>query len=148
MSSPEALIDANVLVAAAEEAHENHASSLRFLLSRPAGTFAVPAHAFAETYSTLTRRNAAAPFHWSHEEAWSVIERFRSFTKLVGLTPGETLDAIRAYAAAGGLGPRLYDRLIGETAVRHAIPRIVTWNLAHMRSLFPSLNVTEPPTDL
>ena len=113
-------------------------------MSRPAGTFAVPAHAFAETYSTLTRRNAISPFRWRPDEAWAVLERIAARTTLVGLTPGETFDAIRAYAAVGGVGPGLYDLLIGEAAVLHGIPKIVTWNVGHMRSLFPALEVDEP----
>lgn len=71
---------------------------------------------------------------------WSVARA----TSLIGLTPGQMLDAIRRYAASGGVGPRLYDLLIGQAAVHHAIPTIVTWNVGHMQSLFPGLKVVDP----
>ncbi len=63
------------------------------------------------------------------------------------ITPGLSLwlDEIRgSRQRSGGIGPRLYDRLIGEAAVAHAIPRILTWNVGHMRGLFPNLVVTTP----
>ena len=57
-------------------------------------------------------------------------------TILLGLTAPQTFDAIRSYSQTGGVGARLYDRLIGETAVVHGIKAIVTWNVGHMQSLF------------
>ena len=142
MRTPEALLDTNVIVAAVVGTHEANAASLDLLLSRPPSSFAVAAHSFAESFNILTRRNAWSPFRWPADKAWAAIESVVTYTVLVGLTPGETLDVIRRYAAEGGVGPRLYDRLIGETAVRHGIRRIITWNVTHMRGLFP--NMEEP----
>ena len=68
----------------------------------------------------------------------------RAITQLVGLTPAQTFETVRSYAAGGGIGPHLYDRLIGETAVAHGIPAIITWNIGQMRSLFPALDVQTP----
>ena len=34
-----------------------------------------------------------------------------------------------------------YDRLIGETAVVHSAAYMVTWNVGHIRTLFPDLRV-------
>jgi predicted nucleic acid-binding protein len=62
----------------------------------------------------------------------------------LGLTPAQTFEATRRYAASGGIGARLYDALIGEAAVLHGIPDIVTWNTGHMRGLFPNLDVLTP----
>ena len=70
----------------------------------------------------------------------------RAITGLVGLTAAQTFEAIGAYAASGGIGPRLYDALIGGAAVAHGIPSIVTWNVGHMRGLFPNLDVLTPET--
>ncbi len=47
-------------------------------------------------------------------------------------------------SAHGGTGPQLYDRLIGEAAVQNGIGCILTWNLKHMRLLFPDLLVLTP----
>lgn len=140
----EALLDSNVLVAMLVEAHEHHQASLALVLGDPRSSFAVCAHSYAEVYSTLTRRGEHAPFRFTAEEAWAALESVRAITVLVGLTPAQTFDAIRNYAQTGGVGARLYDRLIGEAAVAHAIKTIVTWNTAHMRGLFPALTVQTP----
>jgi len=68
----------------------------------------------------------------------------RSITMLVGLTPAQTYDAVRDYAAEGGIGARVYDKLIGQAAVLHGIGAIVTWNARHMRGLFPDRDVCTP----
>lgn len=104
----------------------------------------VAAHSYAETHSTLTRRGPHSPFRFTAEEAWAALASVRVTTQLIGLTPAQTFETVRNYAAAGGVGPRLYDRIIGETAVVHGIPTIVTWNVGHMRGLFPALNVRTP----
>ena len=139
----EALLDSNVLIAMLVEAHEHHGPSLA-LVSHGATQFAIAAHSYAEAYSTLTRRGERAPFQFTPQEAWAALESVRAVTTLVGLTAPQTFEAIRGYAQSGGLGARLYDRLIGEAAVAHGIARIVTWNVGHMRSLFPNLNVETP----
>ncbi len=140
----DALIDSNVLIAMLAEAHEHHGPSLGLLIDGHDAQFAVAAHSYAEAYNTLTRRGERAPFQFTPEEAWAALESVRAATSLIGLTAPQTFDAIRNYAQAGGIGARLYDRLIGETAVTHAIPQIVTWNVGHMRSLFPKLTITTP----
>jgi predicted nucleic acid-binding protein len=139
----DALLDSNVVVAMLAEAHEHHVPSLALLAGGSAMHFAVAAHSFAETYSTLTRRGEHAPFRFSPEEAWAALESVRAVTTLIGLTAAQTFDAIRRYAHTGG-GARLYDRLIGETAIVHDVPMIVTWNLGHMRSLFPTVRIATP----
>src|SRR5690606_29135986 len=106
--------------------------------------FAVASHSYAEAYSTLTRRNEHARFRFTAEEAWAALESLRSTTLLVGLTPSQSFDAVRSYSREGGIGPRLYDRLIGEAAVVGGVAAIVTWNTGHMRSLFPDLLVETP----
>ncbi len=140
----EALLDSNVLVAMLAEAHEHHQASLALVLVDPRPNFAVCAHSYAEAYSTLTRRGEHAPFQFTAEEAWAALESVRAITALVGLTPAQTFDTIRSYAQTGGIGARLYDRLIGEAAVAHDIKTLVTWNIVHMRGLFPALSVLTP----
>jgi predicted nucleic acid-binding protein len=137
------LLDSNVLIAAVAEAHEHHAASLDLLLGRRA-EFAVAAHSYAEAFSTLTRRGKFGPFRFSAGEAWAALQSVRAVTMLVGLTAAQTFDATRDYAKGGGIGPRLFDKLIGEAARVHGIPAIVTWNTAHMRTLFPALTISTP----
>lgn len=140
----DALLDSNVLIATLVEAHEHHGPSLNLLVGRGDARFAVAAHSYAEVYSTLTRRGGPAQFQFTPEEAWAALESVRAVTGLVGLTAARTFDAIGGYARSGGVGPRLYDRLIGETAVAQGIPKIVTWNVGHMRGLFPDLTIATP----
>lgn len=139
----DALLDSNVLIAILAEAHEHHAASLDLLRGKRA-EFAVAAHSYAEAFTTLTRRGDHGPFRFSSEEAWAALESIRVVTALVGLTPAQTFDAVRSYARSGGIGARLYDKLIGEAAVIHEIPSVITWNVGHMRGLFPALNILTP----
>jgi predicted nucleic acid-binding protein len=139
---PKALLDTNVLVAALERKHEHHGPSVAMFDRARDGELAVAAHAIAETYSTLTR--AGGMFRWLPDEAWQGIASVMKVTTLVGLSPAAQLDAVRIFAEKHGIGPRIYDYLIGEAAVQNGIDRIITWNTSHMRSLFPKLRVTAP----
>ncbi len=140
----EALLDSNVVIAMVAEAHEHHAASAALLPAGGERRFAVAAHSYAEAYATLTRQGASAVFRWSAADAWGTLESVAAATVLVGLSPAQTFDTVRRYAEDGGIGARLYDRLIGQVAVQYAISRIITWNVRHMRGLFPSLDVRNP----
>ncbi len=143
--NPGALIDSNVVVAAVADTHEHHVASLAVLNASDDGALAVADHSYAEAYVVLTRRGVRAAFEFTAQEAWAALESMRAVTTLVGLTANQTFDSLRDYARIGGVSVRLYDKLIGETAVVHAIPTIVTWNARHMQSLFPRLKVATPP---
>ncbi len=145
MTAPAAaLLDSNVVVAILSEAHEHHQASLTLLTGADPARYAISAHSYAEAYSTLTRCGDRAPFQFSAEEAWAALASLRAATILVGLTPAQAFDVVRAYSASGGIGPRLYDALIGRAAIVYSIPMIVTWNLGHMRGLFPDIGVVTP----
>ena len=143
-TTPEALLDSNVVVAALAKAHQHYEPSAAIFRNAPPRRFAIAAHSLAEIFATLTRRNVGAQFRWSGEEAWAALQSVAAVTVLTGLTPGQTFDTIRSYAEGGGIGPRLYDRLIGQVAIHYAIPMIVTWNVKHMQGLFPELVVKTP----
>lgn len=138
------LLDSNVIVAAIVEDHVHHRDSAALMTSPPKDGFAVAAHSFAEAYNTLTRRGGASPLAFDSSAAWFALEAIAGSARLVSLTPAQTLDAIRQFAAVGGVGPRLYDKLLGEAALRNGVGRIATWNVAHFRSLFPQLQVLTP----
>jgi predicted nucleic acid-binding protein len=143
VTGPAALLDSNVLVAAVLERHEHHPPS-DALLGRASGLrFAVAAHSFAEAYSQLTRARPAGPL-LTPAEGTAAIDWLLAATGLVGLSPAQSIAAIRGFAAAGGAGPLLYDHLIGQVAVLHGIPEIITWNTRHMSGLFPGLRVRTP----
>ncbi len=144
MPAADALLDSNVVVAAVSPLARDHAVSVGLFVDGSADRFAIAAHSLVEAFVTLTKRGGGTPFGWPPNDAIVALESVASATLQVALTPAQTLDALRRYAATGGIGPRVYDRLIGEAAVRNGIRRIVTWNISHMRSLFPTLDVLTP----
>ena len=139
-----ALLDSNVVIAAVAEAHEHHEPSNALFRSAGEGILAVSAHSYSEAYSVLTRKADSSPFKWPASDAMAALESVAMRCLLVGLTHGQTFDAIRGFAASGGIGPRLYDKLIGEAAVHNQIPVIVSWNSSHFKSLFPALTIETP----
>ena len=52
--------------------------------------------------------------------------------------------ALTRFAALGGIGPRIYDFLIGEVALVHGLNIVITWNVRHFVPLFPSLTIVTP----
>lgn len=144
MAKPLALLDSNVIIASVAEAHEHHAGSIALFKDFPGQSFAVAAHSYSEAYAILTRKTPSSPFRWSAADAIAALESIAARCALVGLTHAQTFDAIREFANEGGIGPRLYDKLIGQAAVLNGIAAIVTWNLGHMGSLFGSLDVVDP----
>ena len=139
-----ALLDSNVIIASLAEAHEHHGASIALFSLFPDQSFAVAAHSYSEAYSILTRKAQSSPFKWPAVDAIAALESVAVRCSLVGLTHGQTFDAIRDFAGRGGIGSRLYDKLIGEAAVHNGLPSIITWNASYMGSLFPSLDVVSP----
>jgi predicted nucleic acid-binding protein len=139
-----ALLDSNVVIASVAEAHEHHEASISLFLDRPNHSFAVAAHSYSEAYSILTRRSQSSPFRWPAADAIAALESVAAKCVLVGLTHAQTFDAVKSFAAEGGVGPRLYDRLIGEAALLNGLECIVTWNTSHMSSLFSKIRVLDP----
>ena len=144
MNRAAALLDSNVIIAAIAEAHEHHEPSIALFANRLSNPFAVAAHSYSEAYSILTRKSQSSPFRWAASDAIAALESVAAECLLVGLTHAQTFDAIRSFAAVGGIGPRLYDKLIGETALLNGLDCIVTWNISHMSTLFPGIMVLNP----
>lgn|GEM_PF-1588959 len=144
MNGFEALLDSDVVVASLVQTHMHHDASLALLTAGPGGRFAIAAHSMAEAFVTLTRAGGLQPFQIPPGEAVVLLDSVRAITGLVGLSPSQVVAAIRSYALRGGVGARLYDALIGEAAVVHGIPAVITWNVRHMVSLFPNLRVATP----
>jgi predicted nucleic acid-binding protein len=141
-----ALIDTNVIIAALDEVHLHHADSATLIQEGNGQRLCVAAHSYAEAFSTLTKRSERAPFGWSAAEALKGLESIAAITELVGLTPPQTLEAVRLYGRSEGTGARLFDFLIGRAAVLAGTDTIVTWNARHFRSLFADRRV-ETPTE-
>ena len=139
----DALLDTNVVVAAVAEEHPHHGESYALLTRRDAKRFGVAAHGYAEAFNTLSRGGSAS-FGWTPSRVMTALDSVRAKTVLIGLSAEQTYDAVRDYALLGGVGPRVYDRLIGQAAVLNGIGAIVSWNVRHMSGLFPDLDVRTP----
>lgn len=140
------LLDSNVIVALVADVHQHHEQTIPLFSPTPSERYVVSAHSVAEAFNTLTRRNPPMQFQWSPATAWTAVENVASVVRLIGLTPAQTLDAVRTYASLGGVGAPVYDYLVGQAAVLNDISTIITWNAPHFRSLFPRLRI-ETPTE-
>ena len=144
MSDRLVLVDTNVIVAALAEAHEHHAASLALFSAKPPLKIAVAAHCYAEAYTTLTRRNEHSPFRWPASEAWAALESVAAASRLVGLSPPQSFEAVRDFAAAGQVGARVYDYLIARAARAAGIGLLVTWNISHFEGLIEGVEIRTP----
>ena len=137
------LVDTNVVVAALVRQHVHHEASAAYLASidRPQTLFA--AHSLAEAYSSLTRHGGHAPFRMTGDDAWQALSSIEAHVTVISLTPAQHVDAVRRFSDIG-IGPRLYDYLIGRAGEIHGAETIVTWNAGHFRALFPHLAVRTP----
>lgn len=133
------LLDTNVLIAAAEPKHPDHAASLRALAAVPKPVTAV--HCLTEFVSTVTR---ASGYCWPPAATLRQLELFEAALQLVMLNDRQTLDALRPFVSAGRRGPLIYDWLIGQHAIAFGIPTIMTWNARHFVPLFPTLKIVTP----
>ena len=144
MAKPFLLVDTNVIVAAVAEDHEHHAPSLDLFAEDPPYTLAVAAHCYAEAFTMLTRRGDHDPFHWPPGEAWAALESVAAATRLAGLSPAQTLEAVRDFAAAGHIGARVYDHLIAHAAQKAGAKVLVTWNVGHFPNAIEGLEIRTP----
>jgi predicted nucleic acid-binding protein len=118
------LVDTNVFVAASIVEHVHHSPSQQFLNATPAAQTLVAAHSLAECYSTLTK--ARGPAEADPVEVTVAVNAYAAAFRIVSLNSAQTVDAIRRFAALGGVGPRLYDLLIGATGEAFGADTIVT----------------------
>jgi len=131
-----------VFVAAIAETHDRHVPSFAFIETN-VGWIALSAHSLSEAYNTLTRAPRRG-FGLEPNLVSHALHTMRDRHRLIGLTPAQTFDAIGLFDGMGGIGPRLYDCLIGRAAVVQGLRTIVTWNVRDMHCLFPGLRVATP----
>lgn len=143
MSDPSILIDSNVLIAGLAAPHLHHIETADWLELVAFSACAVAAHSIAEAFSNLTRHGAGG-LGFPPDLALAGINDLIADMTSLSLTAAQTLGAIEEYGRSGGIGPRLYDKLIGQVALIHNIPLIITWNVKHMAPLFPLLKVVTP----
>lgn len=136
------LIDSNVLIASLVETHEHSEASRQFLAATAPYEFVIASHSCCEAYNHLTRSNG--PFRISPALAQQQITSLIQTIRTVSLSVSQTMETIRRFATLGGVGPRLYDYLIGATGEAFGADTIVTWNVRHFVPLFPHLRIVTP----
>ena len=134
-----ALVDTNLLVALAVESHKFHADAGSLFAFT--SDFVIAAHSLAELYNTLTR---PAMYDWPAAEALRLVEQLSARFDVRTLTASQYLGGLARFAALGGVGPRVYDFMIGQVAVVHRIDTIVTSNVRDFAPLFPLLKIITP----
>lgn len=137
------LIDSNVIVAAIVDHHSSHVEAAVFINATSLPALLVAAHSHAEAYVTMTRGGGPQPYKLDARRALIGLAAVRAISKLVAMTPEQTVDAITRFGEIG-IGVRLYDYLIGRTGLLHGARAIVTFNTGHMRALFPTVAVHTP----
>jgi toxin-antitoxin system PIN domain toxin len=147
MSVKPGLIDANILVYAADTGAAHHAASHRLLEAarNPATVLYLNSQVLCEFYSIVTNsRRIAAPF--------SPTEALDAISALLAL-PGIRLLSTPARAVAGWMallqrhpvtGGDVFDLQLVATMQAHDIQRIYTFNAADFE-LFPELTAIAPP---
>lgn len=111
-------------------------------------TYATSRHCLTEFYNASTRRFAVDAEPLTPDAARGAIDVYVDILEVLETSAHQQIEAIRRFAELGGVGARVYDYLIGQVAVVHTIPLIVTWNVKHFTLLFPMLRIATPQTIL
>jgi len=136
------LVDSNVIVAAFVQEHVHHQASAR-LLNEIDAAFVVAAHSLAEAYYHLSRPERVF-VELEPTAVAALLESLIAATEQRALAAEEMMTAITHFAASGGRGARLYDYLIGYSAVLERVDALVTWNVRHFVALFPTMRIATP----
>lgn len=125
------LVDTSCLVAAVLPQHEHHVATTADLAKRrSAGHHVVmSAHALVEAYAVLTR--LPPPHRVSPADAFAVLDRNWGTSESIALTSLEAWRVVRAHAAAGLAGGRVYDGIIAKCARKAKAGELLTWNVRH-----------------
>src|SRR2546422_8325251 len=132
--------DTNVLVAAALQTHVHHVSAKAVLqrIFRRDDTGFASAHSLAETFSVLSRM-PTVPKLTPHDVLAILEKNIIPHFALVVLATADYPDAVRALAAKGLGGGRIYDLLHIIAARKQALDQIYTFNESEWKSLAPDL---------
>jgi predicted nucleic acid-binding protein len=133
--------DTTVLVAASEQSHPHYAQARPALLRVAAGQDEgfMGLHSIAEVFAALTlTRLPAQPRIHAVEAARIVTDNILPHFEVVPSGEEDYLEALNTMASGGWIGPKIYDVLLLRCAVRCAVERIYTFNLADFRQLAPA----------
>jgi len=140
--------DTNVLVAASLEVHVHHAPAKAVLerICRGDDAGFASAHSLAETFSVLSRMPTVPKL--TPQDVLAILEKnIIPHFALVPLAAADYPEAVRALAAKGLGGGRIYDLLHIMAARKQALDRIYTFNENEWKDLAPDLEqmIAPPP---
>jgi predicted nucleic acid-binding protein len=131
--------DTSIYVAASLKNHEQHRACLDLLerhrLKRE--PMACGAHSMSELYSVLTR--IPPPNRLSAKEAFAIVERIASHTKLISLKSGEELEVLRDAASRNLVSGIVHDAGLLACARKAEAREIYTLNMRHFQLVAPDL---------
>lgn len=126
-----------MVLAAFTEGHVHHDASALALLRAEKKHASCAVHSLAEFYSALTRMPGR--YRARHEEGILFLEELKRRLTFVALDAEEYLSALVGFAEQGIVGGRMYDALLAQCAMKARAEIILTWNVAHFRSLGPEI---------
>ena len=131
------LFDSSVLVPALVEVHPHHDRAWPWLERAAGGEIeaALPAHALAEVYATLTTLPISPRIPPSL--AWRLIRENTSRVKLIPLTASDYRRTVQRMAEMGLAGGVIHDALIACAAEKIQAEGLVTFNVSHFRRIWP-----------
>lgn len=131
--------DTSVLVAALFEGHPFHDRAFPWLRRAQERdfTFLVATHSLAELYSTLSGLPVKPKI--SPPAAWELIrENVESVAEVVSLSPDDYSLTLRRVSELGLSGGVVYDALLARAAEKSAAERLLTFNAADFRRVWPA----------
>ncbi len=138
------LIDSNVLIATATSDHIHNDPSARLLEAAGEQEFATSIHCLSEFYNGTTRTRFNGGGALTPRQALLALTAMEGAMEVLALSIADQRNALTRFGTLGGIGPRIYDFLIGEVALIHGVDTIITWNTRHFVPLFPSLRILTP----
>ncbi|MEX2271035.1 MAG: PIN domain-containing protein [Vicinamibacterales bacterium] len=125
-------VDANCMIAAVCDWHEQHAAAAAEIEHRlkQGDRITVAAHALAEAYSVLTR--LPPPYRLASIDAWAALRaNFVEGASLHALDSQGYVSLLDRLAESGVGGGRTYDAMIGDCAHSAGAGALVTLNPKH-----------------
>lgn len=132
------LFDTSTLVQSLAPSLDLHTRAWPWLQRAIKGEFewVVSAHSLAELYSVLTRL-PVSPRLTPAQVRRLIRENVEKHATIVALTPRDYRDLIRELSEAGMIGGVIYDALICKVAQKASVQRLLTFNVAHFRRVWP-----------
>lgn len=133
-----ALFDTSVLVAAVVQAHSMHTRALPWLMRAQSRELqlVLSCHSLAELYASLTRLPVSPRI--TPDRGSKIVDGVvAAASEIVPLSPEDYTSTIQRISGMGLAGGIIYDALIARAAEKAEVERLITFNAAHFRRVWP-----------